>query len=267
MLNTITPQVQSNNEQTSIAFHVARDPEFLRGVQDGRQLLSQKRDLTGKDGWYQVQELLQFASSELSPELQTVELLQLAPIYNLGLVAGLFGKLAEVAMSSIPPEPKTETFTIRDPRFREGLRIGADLYHQDHDSAPRLLDRDLLAFFQIHLTPFETHQITNTGVFLGWMQAFHAAEPILEFQTVDFMAGFLMGSQDWMGWKKDDLLTDIEFAAFLANEVSPAVLATMSEAEPGYNAEVQIGYACGVVSALISDPTIDVAASEPHAHS
>ena len=89
---------------SSLTFHVARDPEFLQGVQDGRQLLPTDWDLTGKNAWWEVEDLLQFVQRELNPaslakENEVRECFETpphTPVYNLGLVAGLLSTFAEV---------------------------------------------------------------------------------------------------------------------------------------------------------------------------
>ena len=89
----------------SLTFHIARDPEFLQGITDGRQLLPPDWDLTGKHGLWEVEDLLQFVQHELSSENQTKEnevrdvfdVPPRTPIYHLGLVAGLLATFAEAA--------------------------------------------------------------------------------------------------------------------------------------------------------------------------
>src|SRR5690242_19000485 len=56
-----------------VSFHIARDPEFLQGLQDGRTLLPQEWDLAGQHGWWNVQDLVQLILMELSPESHAKE--------------------------------------------------------------------------------------------------------------------------------------------------------------------------------------------------
>jgi hypothetical protein len=263
--STMIQQLQ-NHDQPCITFHIARDPEFLQGIQDGRQLLPEADELTGSAGWWDVESLLQFVRAELSPHNQPQETPGHArlntsaqtPIYNLGIIAGFFAAFAEVATVAIaePPQVRREMFSITNDHFLAGMRLGAAAYQQEYGNAPRLADDDLLAFFRSFVTPFEPHALTHTGILVGWFQAFHAAAPVLVFQTTDFATGFLMGSQGWMKWNKAELLTDRGFAECLAHEVSPSLLASMHAIDPEYTEAYQIGFACGLVSALVSDPTI-----------
>jgi hypothetical protein len=95
-------------ERPCITFHVARDPEFLQGIQDGRQLLPPTSELTGPAGWWDVESLLQFIRAELSPQRQARENEVQAcldapphtPIYNLGIVAGFLSVFAEAAQTA-----------------------------------------------------------------------------------------------------------------------------------------------------------------------
>jgi hypothetical protein len=106
MLNPTTTAQSLEQKDMQIVFHIGRDPEFLQGIQDGRTLLPPPEwDLAGTQGWWNVEDLLQFVQTELSLESQTKENALRAcagaaphtPIYNLGLVAGLLATLANVA--------------------------------------------------------------------------------------------------------------------------------------------------------------------------
>jgi hypothetical protein len=98
----------------SITFHVARDPEFLQGVKDGRKLFPTDWDLSGKNGLWEVDDLLQFVRQELNPASQAKENELLAcleaqphtPVYNLGLVAGLLALFAEATLNAEGREPQ-----------------------------------------------------------------------------------------------------------------------------------------------------------------
>ena len=82
--NTLRHIAGANNaSQVSVSFHVARDPEFAQGVQDGRQLLPNHYD-----GWVAVQDVLQFLQTELPPMAS-----QEPAVYSLGLIAGLLSVL------------------------------------------------------------------------------------------------------------------------------------------------------------------------------
>jgi hypothetical protein len=291
----------------SLAFHVARDPEFQEGIADGRALFPAEWDLTNTYGWWNVEDIAQFVQAELSQEKQAQEnavraLLERdlrTPIYHLGIVAGYLSRFSEAALAAAASRQRAEspekraacsshstavetaalaplvpegdasharalTFTIRDPRFREGMRLGAETYRQDHGSTSTLHDRDLLAFYHIYLTPFtERDALTNTGLLFGWLQALRQDSPIIVFEQGEFATGYLAGVQGWPDWQKSDLLTDTDFTDFLVTELSDSLQAAMSQSEPYYTRTFQIGFAFGVVHALLADPSMTIVQAEP----
>lgn len=277
MLDTIAISTIVAQKPIAISFHVARDPEFLQGVQDGRALLSQQGGPAHDHGWWSVDDLLHFVSTELSSESLTTTRQQhtdsdtapFAPIYNLGLVAGLFGMLAEQATTSNErTQPAQDTFRINHSAFLSGMQQGVNLYQQEQGGLNCLTDLTLLKFYQDYLTPFAFDPIGQTGVLLGWMRAFLASGARLDCSStsLDFLAGYHIASQDWHAWKKDELLTDVGFAECLANELSPETQATMQSTEPWYTEPYQIGYAFGLVHGLLSSLTIQVI-ERPYAQS
>lgn len=92
-----------------VSFHIARDPEFLQGIQDGCTLLPQEWDLTGQHGWWNVQDLVQFILKELTPDSQAKEhqvrrcfdACPDTPIYNLGLVTGYLARFFQASRREV----------------------------------------------------------------------------------------------------------------------------------------------------------------------
>lgn len=90
------------------------------------------------------------------------------------------------------------------------------------------------------------------------MRAFLAGGILLECATgtLDVLAGYHIAAHDWQRFRKDDLLTDTQFAEFLATELAPGLLTTMHVVEPWYTEASQIGYAFGMVRALLLSPDL-----------
>src|SRR5579885_3295531 len=147
-------------------------------------------------------------------------------------------------------------FTLRHPAFLEGIQQGEALFHQEYGQATLLTDLDLLEFYRKHLSPFARDPIKHTGIMVGWMRALLATGILLECATgmLDALAGYHIAAHDWQCLTKDDLLTDTQFAEFLETELAPGLLAAMHAAEPWYTEAYQIGYAFGLVRALLISP-------------
>jgi hypothetical protein len=156
--------------------------------------------------------------------------------------------------------PACKTFTPSHPTFLSGIQQGAEIYQQEHLSDIALTYLAMLAFYQRNLTPFQFDPPGHTGILLGWVRAFLASGHAPEFysESTDFLVSYHLASQDWRAWPKDELLTDIGFAAGLENEISPQTLATMQRAEPWYTRAYQIGYAFGLARDLLSSPDIQM---------
>jgi len=159
-----------------------------------------------------------------------------------------------------PSWPARNVFTLSHPAFLAGMQQGAELFQQEHGQKTFLKDLALLEFYQDHLTPFALDPIKNAGVLLGWVRAFLASGLLMECYTgnLDVLAGYYIAAHDWQIWRKDDLLTDVEFANLLATELSPGTLATMHAAESWYTEAYQIGYAFGLVRALLISPDVQI---------
>src|SRR5690242_13785897 len=116
------------------------------------------------------------------------------------------------------PDPKNNVFVARHPAFLTGMQQGAKLFQQEYEQAASLKDLALLEFYQNYLTPFDFDPLGNTGVVLGWMRKFLASGllPGISTRNVDFLIGYRDGALDWCTMKKEDLLTDVQFAEFLA---------------------------------------------------
>ncbi|HEU5376423.1 MAG TPA: hypothetical protein VFV38_13345 [Ktedonobacteraceae bacterium] len=147
---------------------------------------------------------------------------------------------------------KTE-FTLSHPAFLEGIQRGEALFRLEYRQATFLTDLDLLEFYRKHLSPFARDPIKHTGSMLGWIQALLATGILVECVTgnLDVLAGYHIAAHDWQRFRKDDLLTDTEFGDFLAIELAPSMLAAMHAVEPWYTEAYQIGYAFGLVRALL----------------
>jgi hypothetical protein len=288
----------------SLAFHVARDPEFQEGIADGRALFPAEWDLAGQRGWWNVEDVIQFVQAELSQQKQAQENAMRAvlerdlrtPIYHLGIVAGYLSRFSEVALAAaasrqsqeratmhaacpshpteaaalvplVPegsaPQARALTFTIRDSHFRRSMQIGANLYRRIHGSTDLLYDYDFLAFSSVWLSPFaKCNALINTGLVFGWMQAFRQDSPTIVFEQGEFATGYMAGAQGWWDWQKGDLLTDTDFAKFLEVELSASLRQAMSKVEPYYTRTYQLGFAFGVVYALLADPSITIVQAE-----
>src|SRR5882724_9736735 len=127
-------------------------------------------------------------------------------------------------------------FIIEQPAFLEGMQKGAKLIQQE--KLTLLTDLTLMEFYQNHLTPFAHDPVKYTGIMLGWMR------PLLEFDfplecstsTLDFVAGYYLAVHHWQQYftEKEDLLTDVGLADFLATELTSEMLMGMHEVEPWY---------------------------------
>jgi hypothetical protein len=267
MSNIFLEQTLAHDESVSLVFHVARDPEFLEGVQDGR-LCSDEAFTTGQQGWYDVRNLSWFVQRELDPHEQarqnhlraTVGVPPHTSIYHLGQVAGYLARLAEAAEAAVPPYPDEQALARRlsltSPTFLESRAQGVLLFQQEYASYACMSDLLLLSFYERYLTPFQSDPVGKTGLLVGWMQAFlvsHRTGAVGTYATtLDFQAGYHLAVQDWVSWREEELCTDVAFVEMLAHELSPAVLASMSQTYPWYSPEYQVGYGFGLVRALLT---------------
>lgn len=158
------------------------------------------------------------------------------------------------------PDFISQVFTITHPAFLTEMQQGAELFQQEHGQDTLLTDLALLEFYQGHLTPFALEMVKHAGILLGWIRAFLASGLLLECYTgnLDVLAGYHIAAHDWQMWRREDLLTDVAFANLLATELSPGTLATMHAAESWFTKAYQIGYAFGLVRALLISPNIQI---------
>ena len=152
------------------------------------------------------------------------------------------------------PDPKINVFIFRESAFLAGVQRGQDLFQQEHGQATSLNDLAHLEFYQKYLTPFDFDPLGNTSVLVGWMSAFLASGlfPGISGRNIGFLIGYRDGALDWSTMKKEEFLTDVQFAAFLATQIDPENLATMRTKKPEYTELHQIGYAFGMVYTLLS---------------
>lgn len=162
-------------------------------------------------------------------------------------------------LSPEPSQSRHSVFECSHPAFLTGMRLGTKLFQQEHGQDTSLTALALLDFYQIHLTPFEADPFTRTGMLSGWMRSFLGSGLQLDCSAdADFSSGYHIATQDWHIWRKNELLKDAEFAKLLEAELSLDTLAMMHETETWYTEAYQIGYAFGLVHALLISSDIQI---------